>query len=108
MTQRNGSFWLKLFAGIVIVGMAALAASLTVFYDDVQERRVAFCEAENRQARKTRLLWEGVIVQAQANPVVGFVEIEGKRYDVYRPKVNDVQLAAFRKLVADVYPLREC
>lgn len=123
---RNFTSWLRfwttplgVFVVVVTLAFAAQVYNSLRFQDEIQERRMEFCQAENREATRVRVFWKGIIKQSQANPAltkaledflrdlaiatgVPFPEAVTQR------EVNTAGLARFDRLLADVYPLRDC
>lgn len=96
------------FIILVVVSLTALTGSLVYFYDSVHDRRQAFCEAENLQSVRARQLWEGVIVQSEANRKGFVVGSQGRKFPVEFSRNDPKRIAAFRELVKKTYPVNDC
>lgn len=106
-------FWatpLGVFVVLISLAFAAQVYNSLQFQQEIQTRRMEFCQRQNEDARKTRALWEGVISvssEEQVEPVV--IILDGRRLsaELINPQDPD-RIARFRKVINDVYPVVDC
>lgn len=106
-------FWatpLGVFVVLISLAFAAQVYNSLQFQQEIQTRRMQFCQRQNEDARKTRALWEGVIAvssEEQGEPVV--IILDGRRLPAELIDPQDPErIARFRKVINDVYPVVDC
>lgn len=106
-------FWatpLGVFVVLISLAFAAQVYNSLQFQQEIQTRRMQFCQRQNEDARKTRALWEGVIAvssEEQVEPVV--IILDGRRLPAELIDPQDPErIARFRKVINDVYPVVDC
>lgn len=99
---------LGLFILIAVVAIAAVTYSHLAFREDIQERRKGFCLSELNQAKKARVLWNGVLSQSEADRDGFVIGPAGQKFPVQFAPPTQEQVAGFKKLVNQTYPLPNC
>lgn len=104
-------FWLTplgVFVVAVSIAFGAQVYNSLRFQEEISERRLAFCENENDDARQTRKFWEGVIGLNTRNRDVILI-MEGRRIPAELVNATSPEdLARFRRLLEEIYPITDC
>lgn len=97
---------LGVFIAVVTIALAALTFSHLTWVESINDRRIAFCEAENVESRRARGLWTGVAARSSGRNATAI--INGRRVPVVFPPPPQSEIDQFLDDLRAAYPIRDC